>query len=59
MIETILILATLAQGHRPRLTTPQEVKLNARITLAPAGGHEDAPGPPRAPPPLDRLYGKP
>jgi cytochrome P450 len=38
MTETILILATLAQRRQPRLKTPQEVKLTARITLAPDGG---------------------
>ena len=38
MIEATLILASLAQGFRPRLKTPQEVKLAARITLSPDGG---------------------
>jgi len=38
MQEAILILATLAQRFQPRLTTPQEVKLAARITLSPEGG---------------------
>lgn len=38
MTEATLILAALAQGHQPRLTTPQDVKLSARITLAPEGG---------------------
>ena len=38
MTEATLILATLAQGHQPRLKTPQDVKLSARITLAPEGG---------------------
>ena len=38
MIEATLILAALAQGHRPRLKLPQDVKLSARITLAPEGG---------------------
>lgn len=38
MTEATLILATLAQRHRPRLKTPQDVKLSARITLAPEGG---------------------
>jgi len=38
MTETTLILATLAQRHQPRLKTPQDVKLSARITLAPEGG---------------------
>jgi cytochrome P450 len=38
MTEATLILATLAQRFRPRLKTPQAVKLSARITLAPEGG---------------------
>ena len=38
MTEATLILAALAQRHRPRLKTPQDVKLSARITLAPQGG---------------------
>jgi cytochrome P450 len=38
MTEATLILATLAQRHQPRLKTPQDVKLSARITLAPEGG---------------------
>ncbi len=38
MTEATLILATLAQRFQPRLTTPQDVKLSARITLAPEGG---------------------
>ena len=38
MTETILILATLAQRRQPRLKIPQDVKLSARITLAPDGG---------------------
>jgi cytochrome P450 len=38
MTEATLILATLAQGFQPRLKTPQDVKLSARITLAPEGG---------------------
>jgi cytochrome P450 len=38
MTEATLILATLAQRFQPRLRTPQEVKLSARITLAPEGG---------------------
>jgi cytochrome P450 len=38
MTEATLILATLAQRFRPRLKTPQQVKLSARITLAPEGG---------------------
>ena len=38
MTEASLILATLAQRFQPRLTTPQEIKLMARITLAPEGG---------------------
>jgi cytochrome P450 len=38
MQEAILILATLAQRFQPRLTTPQAVKLAARITLSPEGG---------------------
>ena len=38
MQEAVLILATLAQRFQPRLKTPQEVKLQARITIAPVGG---------------------
>jgi cytochrome P450 len=38
MTEATLILATLAQRFRPRLKTPQEGKLVARITLSPDGG---------------------
>ncbi|MGH6965769.1 MAG: cytochrome P450 [Phenylobacterium sp.] len=38
MTEATLILATLAQRRQPRLKTPQDVKLSARITLAPEGG---------------------
>jgi cytochrome P450 len=38
MQEAVLILATLAQRFQPRLKTPQEVKLAARITLSPEGG---------------------
>jgi cytochrome P450 len=38
MTEATLILATLAQRFQPRLKTPQDVKLSARITLAPEGG---------------------
>ena len=38
MTEAILILAALAQRFQPRLKTPQEVKLSARITLAPEDG---------------------
>jgi cytochrome P450 len=38
MMEATIILATLAQRFRPRLKTPQQVKLRARITLAPDGG---------------------
>lgn len=38
MTEAILILANLARSFRPRLKTPQEVKLGARITLSPEGG---------------------
>jgi cytochrome P450 len=38
MTEASLILATLAQRFQPRLKTPQDIKLSARITLAPEGG---------------------
>lgn len=38
MTEAVIVLATLAQRFRPRLKTPQAVKLRARITLAPDGG---------------------
>jgi cytochrome P450 len=38
MMEAVLILAVLAQRYRPRLKAPQEVRLRARITLAPADG---------------------
>lgn len=38
MQEAVLILATLAQRCRPRLITPQEVKIAARITISPEGG---------------------
>ena len=36
--EAVLILATLAQRFQPRLKTPQDVKISARITIAPEGG---------------------
>ena len=38
MTEATLVLAALAQGHQLRLKLPQDVKLSARITLAPEGG---------------------
>jgi len=38
MQEVVLILAALAQRFRPRLQTPQDVKISARITIAPEGG---------------------
>jgi cytochrome P450 len=38
MQEAVLILATLAQRFQPRLKTPQDVKISARITIAPEGG---------------------
>ena len=37
MQEAVLILATLAQRFRPRMV-PQDVRLSARITIAPIGG---------------------
>jgi cytochrome P450 len=36
--EAVLILATLAQRFRPRMVEPQDVKITARITIAPEGG---------------------
>jgi cytochrome P450 len=38
MQEAVLILATLAQRFQPRMVTPQEVSISARITIAPEGG---------------------
>jgi cytochrome P450 len=37
MQEAVLILAALAQRFRVRMT-PQEVRISARITIAPIGG---------------------
>jgi cytochrome P450 len=38
MQEAVLVLATLAQRFRIRMVTPQQVKITAAITIAPAGG---------------------
>ena len=38
MQEAVLILATLAQRFRPRMVTPQDVRISAKITIAPVGG---------------------
>ncbi|MFL5297169.1 MAG: cytochrome P450 [Phenylobacterium sp.] len=38
MQEMVLVLATLAQRFEPRLKTPQDIRLSAKITLAPEGG---------------------
>jgi hypothetical protein len=38
MQEAVLILATLAQRFRPRMKAPQEVRIQARITIAPLDG---------------------
>jgi cytochrome P450 len=38
MQEAVIILATLAQRFRPRMVNPQDVKISARITIAPEGG---------------------
>ncbi len=38
MQEAVLILATLAQRFRLRMVTPQDVRISARITIAPEGG---------------------
>ena len=38
MQEAVIVLATLAQRFQPRMVSPQDVRISARITIAPEGG---------------------